>query len=155
MEYREMRRRDRQLANEESVRILNETFWGTLSLSDENNRPYGVMICHAYEDNKLYFHCATDGFKLDIIEKNPQCCFVVTLNPKFIKMKATIKYESVCAFGTIKIADAAEKGKGYRIFNKRYLGDVPEIITANMKTGAKKSHVLIMTIDHMTGKHND
>lgn len=155
MDYREMRRCDRQLDEGESIRILNETFWGLLSLSDELNHPYGVILSHALKDNKLYFHSSNEGYKIDLINNNPKCCYVVTLNPELIVKEGTVKYESVCAFGNIKIAEGREKADGYIVFNDRYLSDEPELIKKLMKNGFKKSHILIMTIEHMTAKYND
>ena len=56
--YREMRRKDRQVTQEEALKILKKAEYGILATSDEQNLPYGVPLSYAYEDHCIYFHCA-------------------------------------------------------------------------------------------------
>jgi nitroimidazol reductase NimA-like FMN-containing flavoprotein (pyridoxamine 5'-phosphate oxidase superfamily) len=73
----EMRRQDRLASREEALEYLRSAEVGYLSLSDDN-APYTVPLNFVLMGNSLYFHCAHVGRKLDILRKNPQCCFVVS-----------------------------------------------------------------------------
>ena len=71
-----MRRSDREIADKsEIIRIIEKCDVCRLALS-QNNAPYIVPMSFGYEyaDNKLtiYFHCAKEGRKLDIIRENPR-----------------------------------------------------------------------------------
>ena len=69
MEFREMRRKRQQLAEEESIAILEKATAGTLALLGDNDYPYAVPISYVYHEGKLYFHSALAGHKVDAIRK--------------------------------------------------------------------------------------
>lgn len=64
-ELRNMRRKRQQLPEEETIYLLRHATSGVLSLLDESGYPYGVPISYVYDDNKLYFHSALNGHKID------------------------------------------------------------------------------------------
>ena len=64
MEFREMRRKHQQLAEEESIAILEKATAGTLALLGDNDYPYAVPISYVYHEGKLYFHSALAGHKV-------------------------------------------------------------------------------------------
>ena len=67
--FREMRHFKQQISEEECIRILKEQPRGILSMIGDNGYPYGIPLDHWYseKDNRLYFHCAKTGHKLDAI----------------------------------------------------------------------------------------
>lgn len=58
-----MRRSDRQLTDEETLQLFRNAEYGVLSVTDENNMPYGVPMSFALSDNVIYFHCSAAGGK--------------------------------------------------------------------------------------------
>ena len=70
MEFREMRRKHQQLAEEESIAILEKATAGTLALLGDNDYPYAVPISYVYHDGKLYFHSALTGHKVDVEDEH-------------------------------------------------------------------------------------
>ena len=77
MEFREMRRKRQQLAEEESIAILEKATAGTLALLGDNDYPYAVPISYVYHEGKLYFHSALAGHKVDAIHKCDKASFCV------------------------------------------------------------------------------
>ena len=77
MEFREMRRKRQQLAEEESIGILQKATSGTLALMGDNDYPYAVPISYVYYEGKLYFHSALTGHKVDAIRKCDKASFCV------------------------------------------------------------------------------
>ena len=73
--YPKMRRIKKQLLDVDARRIIDSAGHGVLSLCSDTY-PYGVPLSPVLYENNLYFHCANSGFKLDIIEKNPNGHFV-------------------------------------------------------------------------------
>ena len=59
--FYKIRRQDRALAEAEAEKILAAAPYGILSLVGENGYPYGVPVNAAWQDGKLYFHCAAEG----------------------------------------------------------------------------------------------
>ena len=68
--FRAMRRVNCQLSTEAAEKILRGGDYGVLSLSGDDGYPYAVPINYAVEGNKIYFHSAKTGHKLDAINNN-------------------------------------------------------------------------------------
>lgn len=150
----EMRRKDRILAEEEILEILNKSEYGILSTIGIDNSPYGVPMNFVYEDGVIYFHCAKAiGYKVSNIIYNSNACFTVVndicLQPEIF----SIKYSSAIIFGKVSIVeDEAEKKKALEAIVKKLS---PENIEDGMKyidNNKSKVYVLKMEVTEMTGK---
>ncbi|MBE6898965.1 MAG: 5-nitroimidazole antibiotic resistance protein, partial [Ruminococcaceae bacterium] len=63
--FRDMRRKQQALPYEESVTILESASSGVLAVLGDEGYPYTVPLSYVYREGKLYFHCASEGHKLD------------------------------------------------------------------------------------------
>ena len=75
----ELRRDDREITDPaEMDRILSAAKYATIALAD-GEQPYVVTLSCGYdpERNRLCFHVAPEGYKLDIIAANPLACATV------------------------------------------------------------------------------
>ena len=75
--FREMRRNKQVLSKEAAEKILREGDFGVLALSGDDGYCYAVPINYAVEGNKIYFHSAKTGHKLDAIRNNDKVSFCV------------------------------------------------------------------------------
>jgi len=110
---RPLRNSETQITDrDEIIKILDSCERCRIGFSDDGE-PYMVPINYGYTyiDNVLtvFFHCASEGRKMDIIKKNPLVCFEVDydtrLNPDDSPGKIAIKYESIVGVGTVQIVD--------------------------------------------------
>lgn len=75
-----MRRFKQALPSSENIAILKQKTHGILALCDEKSFPYTVPLNYVYLNDKIYFHCANVGRKLDIIHQSfflhhkSRCC---------------------------------------------------------------------------------
>ncbi|MBA7530072.1 hypothetical protein ES705_22275 [subsurface metagenome] len=100
-----MRRSDYQITDkQELLDILKQAEICRLALADRDE-PYIVPINFGIEFTdplNLYFHCAREGRKLDIIERNHKVCFEVEVDAKLHPgSKAcgwSMRYRSVIGF---------------------------------------------------------
>ena len=60
----EMRRKDRELKEEEAYAVLREGGDGVLATLGEDGYPYAVPMNHVLADGALYLHSALAGHKL-------------------------------------------------------------------------------------------
>ena len=99
--FREMRRFKQQISEEECIRVLREQPRGVLSMIGDDGYPYGIPLDHWYseEDNKLYFHCAKVGHKIDAIDGCPKVSFCVIDKDDVVPEQLTTVYRSVIVFG--------------------------------------------------------
>lgn len=75
--FRELRRKKQLLPLGESAAVLARGTAGVLALSGDEGYPYAVPISYVYDGEKLYFHCAQSGHKLDAIRRNEKASFCV------------------------------------------------------------------------------
>ncbi len=150
--FKEMRRKEKQLPMEATLEIIKNGDYGVLSTVGTDGQPYAVPLNYAYHDGIIYFHCATDGHKLDNITANPKVSFCVVGDTEIVPKKFTTCFNSAILFGTAKEMVEEEKETGFLALLNRYC-------KAHMKAGKKymtndwnKTKVYGIEIEHMTGK---
>ena len=149
--FKEMRRTDRKLTEQESVQILYDNQYGVLSTVSMDGYPYGVPISYVYKDGKIYFHGTNaDGLKKENIEHNSKACFTVVGKTEILPSKFSTKYESVIAFGKIKVSENTQDilRKLLQKYSPEYLENGEKYISASMKNVT----VYEFEILSMTGK---
>lgn len=103
-----MRRKEREIKDtKEFVKILSKTCVGTLSLSG-GEYPYAVPINFGFSETdgkfKVYFHCAGEGKKIELLRSDPKVCFEVHVMERITgegenPCVYSCAYESVIGFG--------------------------------------------------------
>ena len=79
-----------------------------------------------YRDNCLFFHCAGEGRKLDIVRKNPRVCFEMDIDYELVKKDGrtcgwSTSYRSVIGNGIAMILDHHdEKSAALNIITGHY-----------------------------------
>lgn len=124
-----MRRSNREVTGIANIlAILDKCEIMRIGLS-VGDKPYIVPMNFAYEltDEKisLYFHCANEGKKLDIIKQNNNVCFEADCSYRTLEAKEacewSAEFESVMGEGIIvRLTDETEKAAALDIFMKRY-----------------------------------
>lgn len=152
--FHKMRRNVQQLSQEESEAVLLRGTAGVLALAGDKAFPYAVPISYVYDGEHIYFHSATEGHKIDAIERNPNASFAVIDQDEVIPEKYTTAFRSVIVFGSIRIIeDDAEKRAAVRKLALKYAPDNTEQQHAAEIDGAwSRFCMLEMSIAHMTGK---
>lgn len=152
--FREMRRKRQALSLEECAAILNRGTAGVLALSGDDGYPYAVPISYVYDGNKIYFHCAKSGHKLDAIQKNAKASFCVVDQDQIVPEEYTTYFRSVIVFGQIRVlTDDNEKRTSIEKLAIKYAPmDTETGRKAAIEREWKPLCMLEMCIDHMTGK---
>ena len=153
--FREMRRSKQILSQETAYKILCAGEFGVLALAGDDGYPYSVPINYAVEGNKIYFHSAKVGHKLDAINRNEKASFCVVARHEVVAEEFTTYFVSAIAFGRMKIIvddSDPDKLRGLELLADKYSSTAsPE---RREKELARLSAVVIpvMTIEHLTGK---
>lgn len=152
--FREMRRKRQGLSKEEISAVLHRGTSGVLALSGDDNYPYAVPISYVYDGEKIYFHCAKSGHKLDAIQKNAKASFCVIDQDQIVPDKYTSYFRSVIAFGQMRIIeDEQEKRTAIEKLAVKY---APESTSGGRKHEIDREWtslcMLEMHIDYITGK---
>ena len=152
-EFRPMRRKRQELAQEESIAILQKATSGTLALLGDNGYPYAVPISYVYHEGKLFFHSAVEGHKVDAIRQCDKASFCVIEQDEVHPEKYTTFFRSVIAFGKIHIIeDEAEKLQMARMLGNRYNPNQDEALQKELENGLARMLMIRFDIEHLTGK---
>jgi len=101
--FREMRRKKQLLSNEESIEILKYCTSGVLAVTGDDGYPYAVPLSYTMKDDKLFFHCAKEGHKIDSIKRNDKVTFCVIDKDEVVQKTFTTHFRSVIVFGKARI----------------------------------------------------
>ena len=150
-----MRRKDREISRIEIDDIIKKSDVCRLAFADQNT-PYIVTLNYGYEEypEALFFHCASEGRKLDMLRKNNYVCFEMDIDHELHTgdkgCSCGTKYRSVVGYGRIsEIEDHNEKIKGLNCIMKHYSEKTSFDFEPEM---VRKTTVLKLEITGMTGK---
>lgn len=152
--FREMRRNSQQLPQEEVLKILEEGSFGVLALLGDQGYPYGVPVSFVYQDEKIYFHSAVTGHKIDALRGNSKASFCVVSQDVVVPEKYTTMFRSVVAFGRIReITDEEEKRQVLTVLGKKYHPlDTESHRMEVVDRALERVCMLEFQIEHLTGK---
>lgn len=152
--FREMRRKNQLLSNEESVEILERGTSGVLALSGDNGYPYAVPISYVYDNNKIYFHCAKTGHKIDAIKRCDKASFCVISQDEVVPEKYTTCYKSVIVFGKISILENENEIRNTigKLAVKYHPTGTEEHRNREITKFRDTLCMIELSVEHMTGK---
>jgi nitroimidazol reductase NimA-like FMN-containing flavoprotein (pyridoxamine 5'-phosphate oxidase superfamily) len=147
-----MRREEKRLSPHDALDILIKGEYGVLSISGMHSAPYCVPLSYVYHSGALFFHCAMEGHKLDLIDRNPNVSFCVVGRTRVQQEKFTTAYESAVAFGVARRVDSPEKEDALRALIAKYSPGYESEGEAYIKKAASKTCVIKITIQEISGK---
>lgn len=114
-----MRRSDREQSLEFSLALIDRCPHGIMAISTGEDTPYCLPLSLIRVECALYFHCAHQGRKVELLRKNPRVCvtFVGEDAPAFVEPSMyTTYFQSVIATGTAsEVTDEEEKIEVLRV----------------------------------------
>lgn len=147
-----MRLTERECSNNAFyAEVLNKADELYLALNTDTF-PYVIPVNFVYANNVIYFHCAPQGVKLDLLAKDARVAFSTAIDIAIDRKKSTTYYRSVCGTGhAVLVQDSAEKIQALDSLALRYTSLCPRPTPL-----AALERVAIVRIDvhEMTGKKN-
>ena len=153
-----MRRKDKEIASYTEVEeLLSNTLVGRLGTCF-NDIPYITPVNYIYDNNKIYFHSAYEGRKIENIRHNQQVCFeidkVLSIIPGMrMPCGSTTEYKSVIVFGDIRVVvDIDEKTDALNKLIEKYVPEAPRL--PHSSDAADRTNVLVIDIKEITAKQS-
>lgn len=149
-----VRRKDREITDCEELRqVLKSTKYVTVALCMENE-PYLVSLSHGYDEAKncLYFHCASEGKKIEFLKANSRVWGQALLDFG-VTEECDYAYTSVHFSGIMSlIEDLREKQHGMEVL-VRQVSLNPEAKLAKIKPERLAAVAMgRIDIDYISGK---
>lgn len=127
---KEMRRKDREITDSSSISEIIEACDVCRLGFANDNYPYIVTLNFGYSGSPvstLWFHCAPEGQKLEMMEKNNHVCFQMDTDHRLYGgdngCDWGMNFSSVVGYGLLhKVEDADMKNEGLQHIMKHYSG---------------------------------
>ncbi len=146
----------KHMSNDEIEELLTKALVGRLGMC-KDNQPYVVPVCFVYHDDKIFFHSARQGRKMDFMKANPTVCFQAdeySLVSSSKPCKFTMNYHSVVAVGCVRfLADSSEKLKILKILVCKY--DTSNLAELLNEKKTRRVEVGEITVTEISGKKNE
>ncbi len=153
-----MRRKDREVTDQKEIfDILNRC--DTVRIAMQGGKyPYVVPVSFGAEmqDGKpvIYFHCARQGLKVDLLKEKPAVCVEGDI---FLKIETTdhgitTRYESVIGFGECRfLTDPEEILHGLKVLTEHY-----GYYDYSLESCRSLQYIFVgkIVLDEITGKRN-
>ncbi|MDF1540225.1 MAG: pyridoxamine 5'-phosphate oxidase family protein [Candidatus Thorarchaeota archaeon] len=153
---RGIRRKEKVIeSTEELQRILLNTKYVTVSMCSENE-PYLVTLSHGYDtkENCLYFHCAQEGKKIDILKENNLVWGQVIVDHGYADGKCDHLFETAQFRGHVTfLTDFEEKKHALTVMVNQLEPSPANVIEEQFKEKSiQKVNIGRIDIDYMSGK---
>ena len=139
---------------EEAKELLRNNKRAAFSVNGDNGYPYAIPINFYYdeEENKIYFHSAKKGHKIDSIKKNDKVC-LTTWNDGYVDDGDWAYHVSSCViFGRARLVDDIRiTEEKIRKFALKYYPSAEEV-EEEIKMGIKGVQLVEIEIEHISGK---
>ena len=153
--FRQMRRIKQALSAEESITVLNKGTSGVLAVKGDDDYPYAVPLSYIYKDNKIYFHCAYSGHKMDAIRAHPKVSFCVIDKDQVVPEEYTTYYRSVIVFGKARILEEqAEKRQAIEILAAKYSPNHEQGRLQEINRLLEQTCMVEISVEHLSGKQS-
>ena len=152
MLFKEMRRKDFELPEEEAKKILAKCQYITLAMMGENGYPYSLPVSFVYNDGKFFIHGYKSGHKVEALTYHEQVSFSAVYENAVDPGGFTVNYTSIVAFGRARQLDVSEKEQAIRLVIEKYSAEHKEKGLRVVQGLRNEFTAFEITIDHITGK---
>ena len=145
-----MRRTERQMLDREFMHAVLRDAQEIYIAMNAKGAPYVLPVNHVFHEDCIYFHCATEGRKLDLLRTDPRVGFSTAVG--IAVDGATTRYRSVCGNGVAEIVTAADvKNSVLKAIAARFNAPCHFPLAAE-KFAA--TGIVRIRIENMTGKYS-
>lgn len=152
--FRKIRRTKNEISTEEAKDLLRNNRRAAFSVNGDDGYPYTVPVNFYYEekDNKIYFHSAKAGHKIDSIKANDKVCFTTWNDGTLEEGDWAFHVSSCVVFGRAKlIEDRKITEEKVRKLALKYYPSVEEV-EAEIKKDINGVQLVAIEIEHISGK---
>ena len=137
------------------MRVLEEGKTGIVGVLGDDGYPYTVPINYVSLEDKIYFHSAKKGHKVDAIAKEPKVSMTVVEKDDVVSREFTTYFRSIQLFGKAYVVeDEAERNVAFRALCEKFSGADMDRYDEIMSKEAAAAAIVRIDIEHITGKES-
>ena len=152
--FRPMRRTKRAISDEDAKRLLEQGRRAVLAVNGDDGYPFAFPINYRFDadTNKIFFHGAKAGQKVDALRRSDKVCLTVMGNEHYEQGEWAPYVQSTVVFGRCHLVDdaAATEAEVRRLALKYYPSAEEAEEELNKYLAAVQLYEI--EIEHLTGK---
>lgn len=152
--FRPMRRAKRAISDEDARSLLAKGRRATLAVNGDDGYPFAFPIDYRFDAdaNKIYFHGAKAGQKVDALRRSDKVCLTVMGNERLEDGEWAPYVQSVVVFGRCRLVDDAAKTEAeVRRLALKYYPSAEEV-ERELEKYLSAVQLYEVEIEHLTGK---
>lgn len=152
--FRPMRRMKRAISDEDARSLLAKGRRATLAVNGDDDYPFAFPIDYRFDAdaNKIYFHGAKAGQKVDALRRSDKVCLTVMGNERLEDGEWAPYVQSVVVFGRCRLVDDAAKTEAeVRRLALKYYPSAEEV-ERELEKYLSAVQLYEIEIEHLTGK---
>ena len=149
--FRKIRKIKNEIDKDAVESLLRSCRRGILSMNGEDGYPYAIPVNYYYDEanQKIYFHGAKAGYKVDCLNRNDKVCFTVFGNESIKDLEWAPYVQSVVVFGRCHLVDT--DNDVLKTFMMKYYPSV-DLVDKVIKEDSKFVQMYEISIEHKSGK---
>ncbi len=149
--FRKIRKIKNEIDKDAVDSLLHTCRRGVLSMNGDDGYPYSSPVNYYYDESnqKIYFHGAKAGYKVDCLNRNDKVCFTVFGNENIKDLPWAPYVQSVVVFGRCHIIDT--DNEILKTFAMKYYPS-SDLADMEIKDGSKFVQMYEISIEHKSGK---
>ncbi len=152
--FRKIRRTKNEISIEEAKVLLKNNKRAAFSVNGDDGYPYTIPVNFYYDEdeNKIYFHSAKAGHKIDSIKANDKICFTTWDDGTLEDGDWAYHVLSCVVFGRAKLIDDRKiTEEKVRKLARKYYPSVEEV-EEEIKKSINAVQLVAIEIEHISGK---
>jgi hypothetical protein len=148
----EMRRKDREISEEEACQLLAVGEYGVLSTVGSDGEPYGVPLNYVYREGEIFFHTAPEGRKVENLGAGAEASFCVVGETELQPEMFSTRYQSAIASGEIHELAGEEKTTALGWLVEKYAPEFRQEGAEYIASSQSLTRVFALRPRRITGK---
>lgn len=149
--FRKIRKIKNEIDKDAVDSLLHSCRRGVLSMNGEDGYPYAIPVNYYYDEanQKIYFHGAKVGYKVDCLNLCDKVCFTVFGNESIKDLDWAPYVQSVIVFGRCHLVDT--DNEVLKTFMMKYYPSV-DLVDKVIEEDSKFVQMYEISIEHKSGK---
>lgn len=152
--FRAIRKKRNEIDIDAAKALLHSSRRGVLAVNGDEGYPYAIPVNYFYDSNaqKIYFHGARAGHKVDALRACDKVCFTVYGNETIREESWAPFMQSVVVFGRCYLVEAGPKATALlKQFAMKYYPN-EKMVDEEIKHAGKAVQVFEIEIEYLSGK---
>ena len=152
--FRAVRKKKNEISTDAAKELLRGSRRGVLAVNGDEGYPYAIPINYMYleDSDKIIFHGAKAGYKVNCLKKCDKVCFTVFGNERTEEEAWAPFLQSAVVFGRCHLIENQDEIlKLVKKFAMKYYPD-EKMVDEEVEKSGRAVQMFEITIEHLSGK---